>query len=307
MIAAWTRSLLRRTRDGWVDRFIERELVEGLPPRDRQRLHDRLRRDPVARARYDRAADGLRVLEGEPVLADGELDMVGRWLADTLGAEASEASTADVPARSWWPALASLAAVALVLLWARPMMTPGAWQVLADRDDGWQARGPGNGGALGLEVLCLAEPSPKDPRPSPRRRDCAKRDLMGFAYRTQPGLSGTLTLFGVDAEGDPMYYLPTPIDPSTATVRSGSWQALPMAVRLSVNHAPGPLRVYGLVSPVAPTAQEVAQWARVLAPLPAATVGDASWSERVPADTLRRVCPSAADCFAAELRLVVEP
>ncbi|MCA9648526.1 MAG: hypothetical protein H6712_03310 [Myxococcales bacterium] len=285
-----------------LDRWIERELISGLPPRKRARLHEQLRRDPQARARYDRAVSALRVLEGDGDLAPSELDLVGRWLADELDPEGAEPRAEG--ARRWWPAMMTVLAAALVLLWAGPLQQASApwWE---GRDDGWQARGAASTGRLALEALCVAE-GVDAPSRRARARECTRRDLMGFAYRVETGIDGQLTLFGVDADGDPMFYLPTPVDPSTPAVVAGRWRALKIAVRLSVNHATGPLRVYALVSPTAATADEVRGWAEQLAGQPAAGSGDAPWIERVSTESLARACPTLARCQAAELAFTID-
>lgn len=292
-----------------LDRWIERELLEGLPSRKRTRLHEQLRRDASARARYDRAVAALRVLEGDDLIAPTELEVVQRWLSDDHG-PLGDGSAQTVTSRSWWPALITAVAAALVVLWVSPLQHARSpwWE---GRDDGWQARGSASTGALAIEVLCVADAPGGGTEPGPARvRQCSRQDLMGFAYRVEPKVAGTLTVFGVDADGDPMFYLPTPVDADVPTpmqaVEAGRWRALPLAVRLAVNHAAGPLRVYGLVSPTAATADEVRAWAEQLAPQAAAAgPGDDPWIERVRTDGLARVCPTLARCQAAELSLTV--
>lgn len=295
------------SRRGWsdarLDRLVERELVEGLRPRARARLHERLRRDPRARARYDRAVEALRVLEGDVDVAGSELDVVGRWLADDW------AATEPARRRAWgwrgWSALAVVAAAALVLSWAVPRVDLQALRP-GTGDDGWQARGLGHAGDLALEALC----SPDDADPDARRaeaRDCDRVELMTLAYRVPSGIQGELTVFGIDAQGDVMFYLPTPVDPAGASIAPGRWRPLPVAVRLSVNHAPGPLRIYGLVAPRVATVDEVRSLATELAPQPAATPGDPPWTERVTPASLRPLCPELSACPAAELVRRIRP
>lgn len=319
---------LSRLRDAWIDRAIERELTVGLTARRRVRLHDRLRRDPRARARYDRAVEALRVLEGDVDVAPSELDVVGRWLADDWGAPRSEA-----PERRAWPAVLAVIAAALVLLWISPLRDPSALRPWSD-DDGWQARGGPPSQGLALEALC--GPDEADPAAlRVRARDCGLTDLMGLAYRVPEGTEGRLTVFGVDDQGDAMFYLPTPDDPTTATVQAGRWRALSLAVRLRVNHAPGRLRIYGLVAPSEATVAEVEALARALASWAPAEPGDPPWTVRLatasaggsqaPDDdalagaraALERLCPDAfgsppppaeaASCSAAELNLTLRP
>lgn len=287
--------------DARVDRWIEDELVGGLSASKRRKLHARLREDAKARARYDRAVAAIRVLEGDGDFAPTEIDVVGRWLAQSW-----EGASEATPERRWWPAVAAALAAAVLLVWVSPLGEPGALDPWTEQHDGWQARGASSDGTLALEVLCVENGS-EQPEGPLRVRECASPDLMGFAYRVAPQTSGSLTLFGIDADGDPMFYMPTPVDASTAAVEPARWRALPLAVRVGVNHADGPLRVYGLVSPVAPTHEDVEAWVEELAPMDAADSGDAPWLDRVRPGTVSRVCPSRSDCHAAELRLTVAP
>jgi hypothetical protein len=298
--------LPRSLGDAHLDRAIERELTHGLSPRRRARLHERLRRDPRARARYDRAVEALRVLEGDVDVAPSELDVVGRWLADAWG----DPRPATAPRRAW-PAVLAVLAAALVLLWISPLRDPAALRPWSSLEDGWQARGLGRADGLALEALC-GPPEADDGARVLRVRDCGLADLMGLAYRAPADTIGRLTLLGIDAQGDVMFYLPTPVDPAGASVEPGRWRALPVAVRLAVNHAAGPLRIYGLVAPTVATVDEVRALARALAPLRAAEPGDPPWTARVAADgaaiaALARLCPAPSSCHAAELHLHLAP
>lgn len=296
----------RRWSDARLDRAIERELVEGLPPRQRARLHERLRRDPRARARYDRAVEALRGLEGDADFASFELDVVGRWLESDWGAEGTTHAAAEGRRASrWWPALLAAVAAALVLLWVVPLTDPHALRPLSE-SDGWQVRGPGGLDGLALEALCGPDEADAAAR-RVRARDCQLSELMGLAYRMPASARGQLSVFGIDAQGDVMFYLPTPVDPAGAEVRPGRWRALPLAVRLSVNHAPGALRIYGLVAPRVATVDEVRAVAEQLAPQPAAAPGDEPWTARVAPQTLAGLCPEPSACQAAELVLTIRP
>ncbi|MCH9684441.1 MAG: hypothetical protein K0V04_23605 [Deltaproteobacteria bacterium] len=293
--------MIRALRGARLDRFIERELTQGLAPRQRARLHDQLRRDADARARYDRAVAALRVFEGDAEFAPTELDLVGRWLVDDWG----EQPEPEAERARWWvPALAAAAVAAAMVLWSGSLGTSAGLRPWTD--DGWQARGADDDGRLAIEALCGPD-EPDADSIEVRARDCGNRDLLGFAYRTEPGTEGMLTLFGIDADGDPMFYAPTPVDPSGVTVSAGHWRASSLAIRLSVNHAAGPLRIYGVVAPVAATEQEIRTWVGELSAQSEAETGDTAWTQRVPAGSLTRVCPSSTDCAAAELRLIVRP
>ena len=297
--------MTRSLSDAAIDRLIERELTEGLSPRKRARLHARLREDESARARYDRAVAALRIFEGDTDFAPTEVDVVGRWLADDWGV-APEAEAAPERSRRPWAAMIGALMAAMVLLWVSPAGDSASLQPWHEgRNDGWQARGSASTGALGIEVLCTLDSESID---APLRvRECGLADAMGFAYRVESEVSGHLTLFGVDSEGDPMFYAPTPIDAAAVDIVPGRWHAAPMSVRLAVNHAAGPLRVYALVSPSVPTVDEVRAWTMELMSQSAANPGDLPWVQRVNQSSLARVCPSPSDCHAAELALPLAP
>ncbi|MEM7157541.1 MAG: hypothetical protein AAF799_32175 [Myxococcota bacterium] len=296
--------MTRGLSDAALDRLIERELTDGLSPRKRARLHARLREDEAARARYDRAVAALRIFEGDSAFAPSEVDIVGRWLADEWGT-APEAETVAERSRRPWAALAGALMAALVLLWVSPIRDGDSLQPWWEgRNDGWQARGQASTGSLGIEVLCATELGSER---SLRVRECGLADVLGFAYRVEPEVDGHLTLFGVDAEGDPMFYAPTPVDAAAVDIVPGRWHAAPMSVRLSVNHSAGPLRVYALVSPSVPTVEQVREWTMELASQSAANPGDRPWVQRVNQSSLARVCPSPSDCHAAELALPLAP
>ncbi|MCX4244402.1 hypothetical protein [Paraliomyxa miuraensis] len=295
--------------DARLDRLIERELCEGLPPRTRARLHERLRRDARARARYDRAVDAVRVFEGDVDVAPTELAVVQRWLDD--GWMQGDATAERTLARRAWPALMTALAAALVVLLVRPLGDSAALRPWTD-DDGWQARGPGARRGLALEVLCTADDAAADAAPV-RARACELSDLMGLAYRMPEGMPGELSVFGIDAQGDVMFYLPTPVDPSGITVDPGRWRASSVSVRLAVNHAAGPLRIYGVVAPRVATVDEIRAFAAALASRAPAEPGDPSWIDRVSSgsgpgsgpEALAGLCPEPSSCHAAELVLTL--
>ena len=131
-----------------------------------------------------------------------------------------------------------------------------------------------------------------------------------------PGVTGQLTLFGVDSQGRARYYAPTPVAPSAVRVDEGVWQAAPLSVRLQVNHTPGPLRVFALLSPQAPSVEDVDTWAAALASTP--TIDPTPWHRRVGAaptttdpdqiDRLRVLCGAELDrCHSARLELNLSP
>lgn len=278
--------------DRRLRRDIERALLGRIEPAARQRLHDRLRRDAEARALYDRAAEALRALEHGREPADFEVDLVESWLAAD-GVLAS--APAPVPQwRALWIVAAVLSAAALVVV-LRPPAPPVEHDELVPKGDALVQ-------PLALDVLC----GPGSGAAMHAAVDgCARTDTMAFAYRVDPQWQGgdTLVLFGVDADGEALYYVPTP-DAAAPSAAAGQWHALPRSVRLAVNHRSGRLRVFGLLTEAAPTLAEIDATAALLHALPPAGVGDAPWHERLAGrGAIATDCARSAACASAELEL----
>jgi hypothetical protein len=279
------------TRQQW--KTIERALAGELDPTDRRALQVRLRGDAALRRAWDTAFEGLRALENDADVSEAELAVVEAWVLDDVP------SAVSVPARGWprLSVLFALAAAALALLWVVPRPSdPG--------DASWQARGVSAPGRLTLQVLCGPAQAPAEALAGGAEPRCAADDVLGFAYWVRPDAPGRrLTLFGVDADGDAMYYAPTPSDAEAIDVQLGRWTAVDAGVKLSVNHAEGPLRVFGLLAPRAMAVQDVQRLAEDLSRLAPAQPGDPPWPQRLQRPTLDGLCARAGDCDAVELRL----
>lgn len=279
-------------------RKIEQLLFEEPAPGVRADTWVQLRGDAAARGRYDQAIAALRLLENDAPIASIEIDMVQDWvLADVAAAETAAAEDA-VPA-SWWrrlPLLFAVAAAVLLAVVLRPPPGP------VGRDDAFAVRGADDRGRLAITALC----GPADPQQGPlARQPCDEDDVLGFAYRVDPRAQGrVLVLFGVDADGDPMFYAPTPADEAPITVVAGDLQAVDTGVALAVNHAVGPLDVYAVLLPSAATVAQVRSWAARLA---AADAGpsDVPWPQRIGDPELGGLCPTEDACDVAQLRLRV--
>ncbi len=284
---SWTRSKV------W--KRIEDAMTGRLAPRDRSALFEELQRAPQARADYDLAFEALRELEQAPV-AEAEIDLVESWLMQDLEAE-TEAAVAWWR-RPWTAAVLAFAAAAILAVVLRPTGPE------VD-DDGFQARGTHEDRPLAIDALCPQKPGARDGLVPAAEYGCALDGTLSFAYRVDPSVSGgTLTLFGVDAAGDVLYYAPTPDDPAGIDASPGTWTPLPMVVQLGVNHEPGAVVVYGLVSPHVPTMAQVDAMAAVLAP--ARLLSDAPWHQRFFDDpTVAALCPDDSACESAELTFTI--
>lgn len=300
-------------------RRIERALLGELSAADRTDLFTTLRGDPVARAEYDRAASALRVLEGDAAVAPFEIDLVESWLVADL-----EQVQATSPTRAlerlfggWrtWMSLAFAAAAAILVV----LLTRTGPGVLHRDDDGaFTVKGPGRDAVLAIDALCGTDRAVAaaggDALVSASSAGCDRDDTLAFSLRVAPGHPGVVSLFGVDSDGDRMYYAPTPDDPHAVSVKPGAWRPVGAGVKLSVNHAPGPVRVYAVLAPRAATVQEVDALATALADASPAVDGSPSWIDRLllgasmdDRQVLRGLCPSRSACHAAELDFVIRP
>lgn len=288
-----------------VWRRLEEAVTGRLNARDRRALFEEVRESPQARADYDLAFEALRELEQAPV-AQAELDVVEAWLLGDLQAE-PEAAVA------WWrrpwmiAVLAVAAAGALVMVVSPPGPTSD--------DDAFGVRGGADERDLGLDVLCPQRSgrAAREGLVPAAEYGCGMDGTLSFAYRLDPSAEhggGVLTLFGVDAAGDVLYYAPTPSDPAGIDARPGPWTPLPMVVQLDVNHEPGAVVVYGLVSSQQPSVAQVDAMAAALAPSSPwggpSGLSDPPWHERLAElPTLGALCPEADDCESAELTFTI--
>lgn len=277
-------------RDG---KTIERALLGELDADARRALQVRLRGDIGLRRAWDTAIEAMRVLENDAAVSEAELALVEGWVLDDVPGQAPASARG-------WPRISVLFALAAALL-AIVLVAP---RPIATEQAPLRARGMSAPGHLTVQALCGPDDAPAEALAGGAEPRCRADDVLGFAYFVQPDAHGRrLTLFGVDADGDPMYYAPTPVDDAAIDVELGRWAAVDAGVKLSVNHAEGPLRIYAVLAPRAATVDEVRALAADLASLPAARVGDPPWPQRLGRPTLDGLCPAAGDCDAVELRL----
>ena len=267
---------------------------------ERAALFEELRSNEAARADYDLSFEALRELEKAPV-AQAELDVVEAWLVSDLEAQ----SVAEVAwwRRPWMGAVLAVAAAAVLVVVLDPAGGP------PDDDDGFQARGAGDFRGLAIDALCpqgTGATGRHGLKPA-AQYGCALTRTLSFAYRVDPAATGgTLSLFGVDAVGDVLYYAPTPSDPTGVDAQPGTWTPLPMVVELGVNHEAGGLVVYGLVSSQAPTVAQVDAMAAALAVAGPAAIGDAAWHRRLSENpSVAALCPEPTSCESAELSFTI--
>jgi hypothetical protein len=319
-------------RPSKLRRAIERELVDGLGAGRRRALIERLRGNAGERRGWDRAIAALRVVEDRPV-SRFEIDQVERWLFDDLAADGVLATQAR-PAgegdrrhrrRSTWlgATLATLATAATLLWWIdddeRGLMNDMNDMVDEQGDTGeLVGRGADRfARPLGLELVCGTPPRPASDR------GCALDELLGFSIRLgdddlDPVAAASLaaaplhlSVFGISEDGEVHYYLPNPdASERPALAVNDRWTALPMSIRLAVNHGPGRVRVFALASERAPSIADIDRLAATLFGHPRASVDDPPWHLRLEAHELAPSCSDRDRCASAEsefLLLTTDP
>ena len=329
-----------------LGRLVERELRVGLSPGRRAALIERLRGKPEERALWERNAAAFRILEQAPV-ASVEIEQVERWLFEDLAAAGSLAEASPQSGRAWWqsgrawwqsgrawwrtPLVAGLASVlvaaaALAVIVTGPEgslegLRAGA-ELRADVEDGeLRARGQLRWSRpLAIDLACGI---PARPVGGATGGDCGLGEVLGFSARLDavpansdgPPLRTThLSLFGIDAQGALRYYAPTPEPARALPLASGagaSWRALPISVRLGVNHSAGELRVFAIATPIEPKLDDIQRWAASLRAQAPAGVDSPPWHLRLSPDALGPdICggtPASGSCASAETTLDLLP
>ncbi len=284
-------------------KLIDRELQGRLPASLRPEVREHLRANRDARDHYDRGIEAFRALADDDIAAV-ELEQVEQWLFD--GPDAIAGGPGEpVPTRRFrlWTLWTAVAACAALLLFVD---TPSE----STQSDEFTARGHDTKPGLALDVLCSKKAAlTPDLRPA-GQHGCDGDGTMGFAYRvTTDTLHGNtliyLSLFGVDQYGAIQYYTPTPVDADAIAARRGDNQATALGIDLAINHRPGQLRVFGLLSPNVPTVPNIDRLAEAVMPHPLATAGDLPWHRRIDAAALGEVCPTLDACESAEVSLTI--
>ncbi|PRQ08315.1 hypothetical protein [Enhygromyxa salina] len=307
------------SRPSKLRRVIERELVDGLRPGRRRALVERLRGNARERRGWDRAIAALRVLEQRPV-SRAEIDQVERWLFDDLAAEGVVEAAPIGRGRGWtWlgATVATLATAATLLWWVGadergPAISAGdAGEVGETGELASRGRHP-IARPLGLEPVCGTPPRPASDR------GCELDELLGFSVRLgdealDPRAAASLvaaplhlSVFGIAEDGEVRYYLPNPdARELPALAVTNRWAALPVSVRLAVNHGPGRVRVFALASELQPSTADIDRLAAALAEQPRASVDDLPWHLRLEAAELAPLCRDLDRCASAETEFLL--
>ncbi|NVB41379.1 hypothetical protein G6O69_38135 [Pseudenhygromyxa sp. WMMC2535] len=332
------------SRGRQLERQVERELIAGLGRERRRALVERLRGNAGARRTWDRAAAALRVLEARPV-SRAEIDQVERWLFEDLEDQGQLAGEARGASRRRWlrPVIAALSTVAVSAAAVAVIVGPaGLGDRSANRSDNrsadrseagsdpsvsaggvaaivTQGELQARGGLVWPRPLAIDLACGQPSRPA-SQRGCGEDELLGFSARLSASKDRAdadlrdqaLSLFGVDERGELLYYAPNPGgEPSLELVADpgqARWRALPLSIRLDVNHRPGTLRVFAIATPDPVAPADVERWAEALREAEPASVDDPPWHLRLRADELGPVCAGPRSrCASAETLLHITP
>ena len=261
------------TCDASYTKLFDRVLLGELAPADWERLRGHLKACEPCRGRYDRAVLAERMLHGGPAALDRPSPSEFSRIEGALfGAERQPAWQRVLqwfqPTARWATgALAVAATVVLVPFLVRSPRTPRR----EAPSETLQARGAGaaiSQRPAALRAFCLTEGHVEElsstgsgPQPAVPPR-CALDAQLKLAIGNAAGFQRVF-LVGVDDAYDIKWYSPHP--PETLSVEAPRGN-LPIggAVRLSVHHAAGPLRLFALFSDAPLSSAEVQAAVRVL-------------------------------------------
>jgi hypothetical protein len=224
-------------------RLIDASFLGELTPSRWSALKEHLGTCEACRARYDRTTRLERVLAGgssgirQP--SPEELDRVQASIFSALG---TEARPTLMERFSRWVANPSLqlAAAALGIAFL-------AFVLPSKEPDEYRARGGAPVRAAGVRAFCLssAGASPLDSR---EHQACPISAQLKLAL-DNPGGYKHVFLVGVQSDA-PLWYAPRPPETESALAPEPKEGDVPFggAIRLEVNHEPGPLRVFALFS-----------------------------------------------------------
>jgi hypothetical protein len=240
--------------------LVDQLLLEPLPSGKMAQLRGHLAGCPSCQQRFNRVMLASRLLDGGPRALDRPSELELSWVESAV-LERTRLVPDSAPAtRSmflrWATGLAATAA-ALAIVIPLALRSGSAPSPLTGE---LQARGakarPDPG--VGLRAFCIdapteegakprivgLEPTPAGARP-PR---CSVKALLKLAYTNRSKL-GYLFLVGLDRKHRIKWYEPhPPAKASIAAEPSAADKPLSRAIRLEVNHQPGPVRIFALFS-----------------------------------------------------------
>ena len=243
-------------------------------------LYEALATDERAASSFNELARLARALEGEAgdepsamerrfaeqhVMHALDLQLEQERSASQGAPEASDEENVlrvDFSRRRWIiGAAVALAAVALATLGAPLLLTPRHGTPLQHDPNAFAARGVDPATALeepppSLKIFCVQGAATPNERVSGEREApfgvvrCPLDAELQFAYLNPGARYRHVAWFGLSLSGRALWYGPTPASPHALSLEQGVTSPKPLgqAIRLGVNHAPGPITVHALFS-----------------------------------------------------------
>ena len=297
-------------------RKLERWFTGRMGRAERAEYELELQQQGESRRQYDQLFDFLRALDESSDSSPIELELVEARLFSESPSPREAPSALDGSSSWLWAGVAALVAAGLLVVLVPRLSDPGASTESGGGiayappnptlgvGQGFVARGGKPGEGLAVEFFCASPARPI------LDASCPIDEELSFAFKVEDWHGerdggAHLSLFGINAAGDTMYYFPTPADPSLPVAEGADWTAIEHSVRLDVNHRPGRLRVFALWSPVPPTTDDVDQIVSQLEDT--ALAEDESWTRALPASLQNHLCGPSDRCRSARAELTISP
>jgi len=249
---------------------VDQVVTDSLSGKDWESLRGHLKACGHCRGQYNFAMRAVRMLAGGPdaafTPAPAELERIGSAVLDLASAETKPKSLLGrLGAWLSTPSGAGLtialgAAVAVVVILPSLSPTKPEFQSRGGKDiDLFSSSGtnhPLPTRQAGLRAFCVAGSSLSALDGATDAR-CGKDAQLKLTVSNR-GKFARLFLVGVDGKRDLKWYAPHPPDSGSITAPTETGETpVGSAIRIGVNHEPGPVRIYALFSDLPVTAADV--------------------------------------------------
>jgi hypothetical protein len=233
---------------------IDDILVAPLPPAKWNELRLHLRDCGECRERYNRVSLAERMLHGGPAAIGTVSPQTITRIGDAVLDGARPRGLAAVP--RWAFSLFAVGVTAALLPFVlRAQLIPTGKAPIPEFAVRGSAAGDPSSQA-GLRAFCLVGPTSEIHPLESAGAACGQGDLLKLTYSNKAGYQD-LFLVGVDGDYAVKWYEPRP--PSAISVPAQRGVDLPVggAIRVGVNHDPGPVRIYALFAHAPIAAREI--------------------------------------------------
>jgi len=251
-------------------RLAEKALVRGLGPGEVRRMDRLLSCSPQDCRAYNQLTELFSTLEGSAPLTQGQH-------ARILQGIHREIRTPDRSSTRPMPLFGRLAIAGLLAL---VVLVPALVLVMAPQDDpraGLQARGTGAGpsikGRVDLKAFCVRQgvvrKTPRRLAPHTPDARCGLGDALQLMVTHGDDFPFLLVVgqqLSSDGRDELRWYYPLPPTGQSGLAPTGEDEPLGQALRLSVNHQPGLVRLVAVFSRSPIKAEDLHFWLRTLKP-----------------------------------------